>query len=228
MRSLLAVQDALRLKPRRVLEVAAGGGGLAACLAEAGCSVIINDLREDETTEAINEYSSAAAIQFNGGNLFDLSPAQTGTFDLVVACEVIEHVAHPLDLLTHLREFLKPEGRLLLTTPNGSHLRNRLPTYAEVKDFSELESRQFMPDADGHLFLFTPQELIDLVAMAGMKVEQLNCWGTPVLSGHFGFRFAAGRHVVRAAYQAERFVQGLSFAKRERFCTALSAILHRS
>ena len=33
MRSLLAIEEALSLKPKRVLEVAAGGGGLSATLA---------------------------------------------------------------------------------------------------------------------------------------------------------------------------------------------------
>jgi 2-polyprenyl-3-methyl-5-hydroxy-6-metoxy-1,4-benzoquinol methylase len=106
MRSLLAVKDALRLKPGRVLEVASGGCGLAASLAHAGCSVVVNDLLEDGTREAINEYSTGEVLQFIGGNLFDLSPEQTGKFDLVIACEVIEHVAHPLDLLVHLRRSL--------------------------------------------------------------------------------------------------------------------------
>ena len=228
MRSLLAVQDALRLKPRRVLEVAAGGGGLAACLAEAGCVVVINDLLEDGTRAAINEYSTGQRLQFIGGSLFALSPEQTGKFDLVIACEVIEHVAHPLELLTHLREFLEPEGHILLTTPNGSYFRNQLPTFTEVDDFSALESRQFMPDADGHLFLFTPRELSDLVAAAGMRIERINCWGSPMLSGHSGFRFIAASGMVGVAYRVEQFVQRLSSGKREHICTALSAILQRS
>jgi 2-polyprenyl-3-methyl-5-hydroxy-6-metoxy-1,4-benzoquinol methylase len=228
MRSLLAIQDALRLKPRRVLEVAAGGAGLAACLAKAGCTVVVNDLLEDGTKEAINEYTTGDALQFIGGNLFELSPEQTGQFDLVIACEVIEHVAHPLDLLKHLRGFLTPDGTILLTTPNGSHFRNKLPTYTQVADFSELESRQFMPDADGHLFLFTPRELSDLVSAAGMRIEQFNCWGSPVLSGHCGFRFIAASGMARIAYHVERFVQRLSPGKRERICVALSAVLHRS
>jgi 2-polyprenyl-3-methyl-5-hydroxy-6-metoxy-1,4-benzoquinol methylase len=180
MRSLLAVQDALRLKPGRVLEVASGGGGLSACLAKAGCGVVVNDLLEDGTREAIKEYSTGDALQFIGGNLFNLLPEQTGQFDLVIACEIIEHVAHPLDLLKHLREFLLPGGRILLTTPNGSHFRNKLPTYTQVADLSELESRQFMPDADGHLFLFSPQELTELASTAGLRIEQLKCWGTQV------------------------------------------------
>jgi 2-polyprenyl-3-methyl-5-hydroxy-6-metoxy-1,4-benzoquinol methylase len=228
MRSLLAVQDALRLKPKRVLEVASGGCGLAACLAKAGCSVVVNDLREDVTREAISEYSTGEALQFIGGNLFDLSTEQTGKFDLVIASEVIEHVAHPLDMLTHLREFLEPDGHMLLTTPNGLYFRNKRPTYSQVADFNELESRQFMPDADGHLFLFTPKELSELVVMAGLRVKQLNCWGSPMLSGHLGLRFIAWSGMARVAYQAERFAQHLSSVKRARICTALSAILQVS
>jgi 2-polyprenyl-3-methyl-5-hydroxy-6-metoxy-1,4-benzoquinol methylase len=227
MRSLLAIQDALRLKPSRVLEVASGGAGLAACLAEAGCTVVVNDLLEDGTREAINEYATADDLQFVGGSLFDLSPQQTGQFDLVIACEVIEHVAHPLDLLKHLREFVSPEGRILLTTPNGSHFRNKLPTYSQVADFSELEARQFMPDADGHLFLFTPQELSEVVSAAGLRIEQLNCWGSPMLSGHGGLRFLAAPAMARAAYQAEQYAQRLSAGMRAYICTALTAILQR-
>jgi 2-polyprenyl-3-methyl-5-hydroxy-6-metoxy-1,4-benzoquinol methylase len=225
MRSLLAIQDALRLKPRRALEVAAGGGGLAAALAPTGCEVVLNDLRADQLADSIAEFASQSQMEVVGGNLFDLSPERTGKFDLVVACEVVEHVAHPLDLLVHLKQFLAPQGRLLLTTPNGLHFRNRLPTYAEVSDPGELELRQFKPDADGHLFLLTPRELTDLAAAAGLEVEQLSCWGSPMLSGHCGFRLVAGRIMVKAAYQAERFVQRLSSAKRERICTALTAVL---
>jgi 2-polyprenyl-3-methyl-5-hydroxy-6-metoxy-1,4-benzoquinol methylase len=225
MRSLLAVQDALRLQPARALEVAAGGGGLAVCLAAAGCSVVINDLREEETRAALAEYASPGSLEMIGGNLFDLTPEQTGKFDLVIACEVIEHVAHPLDLLIHLKKFLGPQGRILLTTPNGSHFRNRLPTFSEVGDITELEQRQFRPDADGHLFLLTPQELTDLATAAGLKIEQLNCWGSPMLSGHCGFRVVASRIMVRAAYVAERFVQWWAPQKRVRICTALTVVL---
>jgi 2-polyprenyl-3-methyl-5-hydroxy-6-metoxy-1,4-benzoquinol methylase len=228
MRSLLAVQDALRLNPRRVLEVAAGGGGLAASLAEAGCDVVINDLRAEQMKESIAEYATQREMELIGGNLFDLSPERIGTFDLVVACEVIEHVAHPLDLLVHLKQFLTPQGRILLTTPNGSYFRNRLPTFTDISDFDELETQQFKPDADGHLFLLTTKELTDLAATSGLEIVQLNCWGNPILTGHCGFRFLAGRIMVRAAYQMERLIQRLGPAKRERVCSALTAVLQYS
>jgi 2-polyprenyl-6-hydroxyphenyl methylase/3-demethylubiquinone-9 3-methyltransferase len=225
MRSLLAIHDALILKPRRVLEVAAGGGGLAATLANQGCQVTVNDLREEEVVEALKEYSNVESIKVSGGNMFELSPDYIGKFDLVIACDVIEHVAYPLNLLEHLKKFLEPKGRILLTTPNGSYFRNKLPTYSEISDFTELESRQFMPDADGHLFLLTPQELSNLASVVGLNVERLNAWGTPLLSGHVGLRYISNRFFVKATYGAELLMQRLPLVMRERLCVALSTIL---
>lgn len=225
MRALMAVQDALTLKPGRALEVAAGGGGLATRLAASGCDVVVNDLRDEVLRASLREFSNGDCIGIECGNVFELSAARLGRFDLVLACEVIEHVAHPGELLEHLRTFLQPNGRLLLTTPNGSYFRNKLPTYSEVSNFDELETRQFMPDADGHLFLLTPRELYELAASAGLVVERLAVWGTPMLSGHAAFRYLAGLPLVRAAYLVERLTQLLPSSGRARACTALSATM---
>ncbi len=225
MRALLTVHDALVLKPRNALEVAAGGGGLATRLAAIGCDVVVNDLREQEMAASLQEFLNGEHIRIEGGNVFELSPKRIGRFDLVLACEIIEHVAHPLELLGHLKNFLEPGGRLMLTTPNGSYFRNKLPTYSEVQDFSELETRQFMPDADGHLFLLTPLELCELAASAGLLVERLSVWGTPMLNGHAGFRYLAGRFFVKVAYLTELLTQRLPSPARARTCAALSATL---
>lgn len=225
MRSLLAIHDALLLKPRRALEVAAGGGGLSTRLAASGCDVVVNDLRGEVMAASLKEFSNGECVRVEAGNLFDLSPERLRKFDLVVACEVIEHVAHPQELLSHLKLFLEPEGRLLLTTPNGSYFRNKLPTYAEVENFAELETRQFKPDADGHLFLLTARELCQLAAAAGLQVERLSVWGTPMLTGHAGFRYFAKPFSVKAAYSTELLIQRLPAAVRARSCAALTATL---
>jgi SAM-dependent methyltransferase len=39
-------------------------------------------------------------------------------FDLITACDVIEHVANPLSFLEQLARKLKPDGRLVITTGN--------------------------------------------------------------------------------------------------------------
>lgn len=228
LRALLAVEYAASLRPGRVLEVAAGGGGLSAALAARGCEVVVNDLRGDVISGAVAEYETAGSIAIIPGDMFQLRPEETGEFDLVVACEVIEHVAYPGRLLSHLARFLAPGGRILLTTPNGSYARNRLPTYSQIPNPSRLEPLQFRPDADGHLFLLTPAELVGLAGAAGLCVEQLFAWGSPVLSGGVGLRLAACPQMIGVAYRVEQLLQRLPRFLREKSCAALSAILRRA
>lgn len=225
MRALLAVQDALLLKPQRALEIAAGGGGLSVRLAASGCEVVVNDLNDEMIRRSLREFSDSESVRIESGNVFDLSSERLGKFDLVSACEIIEHVAHPEELVRHLKSFLKPNGRLFLTTPNGLYFRNKLPTYHEVEDVSELEARQFQPDADGHLFLLTPGELVELAESVGLMVERLAVWATPLLNGHAALRHLAGPSMVRAAYFTEVIAQRLPVAWRARACAALSATL---
>lgn len=228
MRALLAVEQARALRPSRVLEVAAGGGGLASTLVAHGAAVVANDLLTDALTAALGEYRGGERVTVTGGSLFDLSPATLGTFDLVIACEVIEHVAHPGDLLARLATLLAPGGRLLVTTPNGAHFRNTLPTLREAGDIAEMERRQFQPDADGHLFLLTPEELAGLASQAGLLVERLDTWGLPLLTGHAGCRLLAGPWATAPAYWCERVGQFLPAPLRQRLCAALSAVLRRA
>lgn len=228
MRSLLAVHDAISLRPGKVLEVAAGGCGLTATLAARGVEVCANDIRIECLTQALKDYKTANSIKIIGGNLFDLSVEQSGTFDLVIACEVIEHVAHPTELLKHLKTFLRPDGHLLLTTPNGAYFRNRLPTFSQVKDFDQLELVQFKPDADGHLFLFTPSELCEVARAEGFSVESLNVWGTPLLTGHALFRLFSAKLFTKVAHEVEELSQQFPMPARQYFCFAMSSLLRNS
>lgn len=61
------------------------------------------------------------------GDAFELDPKTTGTFDLVLACEALEHVAHGMEFVQHLSTFLNPGRTLLLTTANGSFVGPRPP-----------------------------------------------------------------------------------------------------
>ena len=45
-----------------------------------------------------------------------------GKFDFVVALAVIEHLDDPKSFLRDLRSFMKPSGKLILTTPSGKAL----------------------------------------------------------------------------------------------------------
>lgn len=47
-------------------------------------------------------------------------PIETGTFDVILCTEVIEHVPQPIDVVHEFARILKPGGILLLTAPLGS------------------------------------------------------------------------------------------------------------
>ncbi len=208
-----------------MLEIAAGDAALSASLAAHGAEVVANDLRSDELNRAITQFTSASRIACLGGNVFDLDPRNLGAFDLVIACEVIEHVAHPDELLRTLARFVAPDGALLLTTPNGRYFRNQLPTFTQIGDPSLLEANQFKPDADGHLFLLTPGELTAMAADAGLQVEHMLLWGTPFLSGGAGLRRLKRLLPNRACFWLERSAQQLPASTRARLTNSISVVL---
>jgi 2-polyprenyl-3-methyl-5-hydroxy-6-metoxy-1,4-benzoquinol methylase len=226
MRALFALGAAKSLMPRRVLEVAAGDGALCASLrATVGCEVFANDLQVENLEESLQCFANGDSIGRLPGNVFDLEPSRTGQFDLIVACEIIEHVAHTTDFLKQLRRFLTPGGRLLLTTPNGAYFRNRLPTYSQIRDFTALEGQQFKPDADGHLFLITPSEIRGLSAESGLRLERLDLWATPAITGHCGMRIASSLGLRWPWYALESALLKLPPSVSQTYCFALSAVL---
>lgn len=225
LRALLALSESLALRPKRVLEVAAGDGSLCACLQLAGCEVTANDLRKENLEQAVAHFTNGGRIRLLSGNLFDLDPSETGQFDLVIACEIVEHVAHTVDFLRQLKRFLTPDGRLLLTTPNGANFRNPLPTYSEIEDFTALEREQFKPDADGHLFFITPSELKQIASEAGLEVQRLRLWGTPFISGESGARLFSGMLPPRLCYALEHLSQNLGAALLAKLTNSLMAVL---
>ncbi|MGA2883357.1 MAG: methyltransferase domain-containing protein, partial [Bryobacteraceae bacterium] len=216
LRAMMTLMEAAALAPKTVLEVAAGDGALSACLATMGCSVSANDIRADNLAGAVANFTNAESIRCLPGNLFDLDPAEIGQFDLVIACEIVEHVAHTVDFLRQLKRFVAPRGRILITTPNGAYFRNKLPTHSEIQDFTALEQQQFKPDSDGHLFLITPQEMESLAHQAGLDVERMVLWATPAVTGHVRLAMLSNPAFCWGCYQLERLSQSLPFRLKEK------------
>ena len=225
MRAMMTLLEASALAPKTVLEVAAGDAALSASLAAKGVQAAANDLRADNLANAVANFSNADKIRCLPGNLFDLDPAKIGQFDLVIACEIVEHVAHTVDFLRQLKRFVAPGGRILITTPNGAYFRNKLPTHSQIQDFTALEQQQFKPDSDGHLFLITPEEMESLAQQAGLKVERLVLWGTPAVTGHARLALLSTPAACWACYQLERLSQSLPFGIKEKACFNFAAIL---
>jgi 2-polyprenyl-3-methyl-5-hydroxy-6-metoxy-1,4-benzoquinol methylase len=225
LRALLTLNVAAALQPRRVLEVAAGDAALSACLQIQGSEVTVNDLRGDLLRSCIQNFTNSEVFRILEGNVLEIDANVTGKFDLVIAGELIEHVADPVALLKKLKSFLAAEGHVLLTTPNGAYFRNRLPTYTEVHDHQSLLERQFKPDADGHLYLLTLSELQQLCKAAGLELEFFMVWGTPFISGESGFRFF-GKFLPRSiCFALEKLAQRLPDSVEQRLGNSLILVL---
>jgi 2-polyprenyl-6-hydroxyphenyl methylase/3-demethylubiquinone-9 3-methyltransferase len=93
-------------------------------------------------------------------------------FDGVLLCEVIEHVAHPDQFMTHVSRLLKPGGIAVMTTPNGLYFKNDLPRFLDCPDPSVFESVQFKPNSDGHILLLWPDEVRRLAAQSYLLIEE--------------------------------------------------------
>lgn len=68
-----------------------------------------------------------ARAQFERANLDEPPfPVSAGTFDLTIACEVIEHLENPRAFMRELARITQPGGRIIVTTPNQLSFANKL------------------------------------------------------------------------------------------------------
>lgn len=95
-----------------VLDLGCSQGLLAAPLAAKGVQVVGVDVRDSASV------SFALARYYQRDLEQPLEIPEERVFDYVVCSDVIEHVIHRPELLASVRRYLKPEGRLLISTPN--------------------------------------------------------------------------------------------------------------
>jgi 2-polyprenyl-6-hydroxyphenyl methylase/3-demethylubiquinone-9 3-methyltransferase len=127
------------LRGRRVLDLGCGKGRFARPLAEAGAEVYGIDLSAAMLAEA-------RGIERVRGSARRL-PFAAGTFDAVIAVEVLEHVAAIDDALAETRRVLRPGGIVAIVDKNAGALnvdRPWLPSLL-VKWIDERRGRWMYP-----------------------------------------------------------------------------------
>lgn len=104
------------VKRKRVLDLACGTGYGSNILASVASSVVGVDISKDAIAAAI-EIHQRENLSFEVADCFAL-PFDEGSFDVIVANEMIEHVADHAALLAEAKRVLKKDGALLVSTPN--------------------------------------------------------------------------------------------------------------
>ncbi len=208
----------------RILDIAAAQGNFSIALAEMGYDVTWNDMRA-ELADYVRLKQEFGTIHFLPGNAFRIDvPAR---YDCILITEVIEHTAHPNELLNRAAELVRPGGYVVMTTPNGAYFRNRLPKFSESADPAIYESVQFKPDTDGHIFLLHPEEIEALAARAGLAMEKLTLSTNPLTSGHLKTEFFLRRLPRPVVDGIEYLTQRLPVGLTKKLSTQLAVRFRR-
>jgi 2-polyprenyl-3-methyl-5-hydroxy-6-metoxy-1,4-benzoquinol methylase len=149
----------------RVLDVGCSSGYLARPLAERGNTIVGLEL-DPVAARSAEEFCELVLV--GDVETMDL-PLEPGSFDVVLGGDVIEHLRDPAATLARLRPFLRPGGRVVVSTPNVANWAIRL---------SLLSGRWRYTDRGildrSHTHLFTRATLAETLERAGYRVERID------------------------------------------------------
>lgn len=153
---MLAAID--RIAPRRVLEIGPGPGALLLELARRG--IACTALETSDEARALG----AAMHGTDGGVAFHDRPADgwDQAFDLVMACEVLEHIDDDKAALAAWTRWIRPAGHILISVPAHQRFWNASDVWA------------------GHYRRYERDALTARLTEAGLTVERFESYGVPL------------------------------------------------
>lgn len=169
-------RDYKPLAGMKALDVGCGAGLLAEPLARMGAAVTGVDAAPENIAVAKNHAAGQGlSIDYLACELAKIP----GSYDLITAMEVVEHVTDPAAFTAALAARLAPGGLMILSTPNRTAL-SRLGLITIGEGLGQIPKGTH----DWDKFL-TPEELTALLGEAGLAVIDTR-----------GISFSAGRGLV--------------------------------
>lgn len=117
-------------KGMRVLDAACGEGYGSALLASSASSVEGVDISDQAVSHAQKRYGGLNNLRFRVADCTSL-PFDDDEFDRVVSFETLEHLEAQEQLLSEFRRVLKPEGVLILSSPDKAVYTDQMGTVNE-------------------------------------------------------------------------------------------------
>lgn len=160
---LAKIDPSSDLSKLHVLEI---GGGQISLLMKAlfGCETVVADVSDKYKDSVLKQGCGFRTCDL----LYDDLPDRNH-FDIVIMCEVIEHLpVPPSQILSKIRKWMKPGALLFVTTPNLYRLRNvvRLILGMRVFDYFFIPERG---QSIGHPFEYSAEHLSWQIARGGFE-----------------------------------------------------------
>ena len=143
----------------RIFDFGCSQGALLATLVKKGYPKVVGF---DRSASAAADGRARWNLDIETGDFAAFVARHAGTFDIVHAANVLEHVVEPRPILVELRRLLAPGGRLVVSVPNARSLQVRVAG-----------TRSPVIDPPHHLQYYGPASFARLVTSAGFSITHL-------------------------------------------------------
>jgi 2-polyprenyl-3-methyl-5-hydroxy-6-metoxy-1,4-benzoquinol methylase len=149
-----------------VLDLGCGEGYGAMIMAGTASSVTAVDIDPSVVEHARSSYV-AGNVRFEVGSALELREHPADSFDAVVCFEVLEHLREHDVLIEGIRNVLRPDGLLVLSTPDReSYNASRPPNPFHVRELSSEELHELLRGTFAHVATFTQHLVVGSVLVS--------------------------------------------------------------
>lgn len=167
-----------RLPPAKVLELGCSHGSFVALMRQAGY-----DAAGVEMSPWVVEFGQKTfGVPISVGPIenLDIEPC---SLDVIALMDVLEHLPDPVATMAHCLQLLKPDGILLIQTPQFKEG----ATYSDLVGTNARFLEMLIPEE--HIYLFSDRSVTRLFQQLGAEHIQFE----PAIFGHYDMFFAVSR-----------------------------------
>lgn len=187
----------LGMRGEHALEIGPGSGVYIPLLKEACREVHVADCEQAYLSAIEEDYAGDKGVKLNVDDI-TASRLPSDYFDLVLCTEVVEHIRDSRPAFQHLARVLKPDGVLILSTPqrySSLEMTARVALSPWLVWLTRLVYREPVLEL-GHINLMTDKQVQSQIAAAHLRIVDRHKGGLylPVIAELFGVpgqRFAA-------------------------------------
>ena len=177
---------------KNIFEIGCGNGTMAAVLSREGIKITGVDISVTGIAQANRAFPD---LRLEVGSAYDDVTSRFGTFEGVIALEVIEHLTDPALFVRRLHDALAPGGVALVSTPYHGYWKNLALSLCNGWD----RHWQTLNPPGWHIKFFSPRTLTQILEDGGLDVEKIIRFGRPTKALATGMIAVARRPPIAGA-----------------------------